>query len=184
MYVSATPPRTTQSGALCISDIIYLANEKSNEAEDRRLRRGILFASRGCSSIGEWPRRRSGSWDAGCTCSLASSSCRCRGCCDVAAVVLLLLLLQLSSSSSPWTSKSRLHFPSHSAFVRSLLLAREASGSISFCLFFGAQQVQLLKIPEFAVGGKMSTKKNLLPMVRHDKQVVFKQNSALRILWY
>jgi len=48
----------------------------------------------------------------------------------------------------------------------------------------GAQQVQLLKIPEFAVGGKMSTKKNLLPMVRHDKQVVFKQNSALRILWY
>lgn len=125
-----------------------------------------------------------GTSNAGCTCSLASSSCRCRGCCDVAVVVVLLLLLQLSSSSSPWTSKSRLHFPSHSAFVRSLLLAREASGSISFCLFFGAQQVQLLKIPEFAVGGKMSTKKNLLPMVRHDKQVVFKQNSALRILWY
>jgi len=27
-------------------------------------------------------------------------------------------------------------------------------------LFFGAQQVQLLKIPEFAVGGKASTERN------------------------
>lgn len=101
------PPLASQSGALCISDIIYLANEKSNELDP-----------------GEWVRFASGRGYGGleddhadaavtpilrllfasCTCSLASSSCRC--CCPVVAVaavvvVVFIVALDFQEPASP-----------------------------------------------------------------------------------